>query len=281
MKRTLYVSDLDGTLLDGSSRVSAESRRLLNEAVASGTLFTIATARTPATVCGLMQGVRMKLPAIVMTGSATYDLSTARYADIRYHSPEALGRLLDIYRRHALPTFVYSLRDNMIHVRHSGPMSPYERRFMEERLSNPLKRFHVSEDEPWVCEPDMTHTTLLFAMQPPENAEPVYRAILEEKVECTPVFYIDYTCPEPSSLEVFAAGSSKARAVERMAARLGVDEIVAFGDNVNDLPMLRVATRVVVPGNAIDEVKALADEVIGDHTTDAVARYIAQDSMRR
>lgn len=279
MKRTLYVTDLDGTLLNERSVVSDESRRLLNAAIESGVLLTIATARTPATVCPLMAGVRMQLPAIVMTGSATYDLRTGQYADIHYHSPQELEQLLTIYRQHELPTFIYSLRDNMIHVRHLGPLSPYERRFMEERLANPLKRFHVREDEPWVCEPDMEHTTLLFAMQPPENAEPVYRSIVEQGVACTPVFYIDYTCPEPSSLEVFAAGSSKAQAVERMAARLGVDEIVAFGDNVNDIPMLRVATRVVVPRNAIAQVKELADEVIEDHTTDAVARYIAKESV--
>lgn len=280
MKRTLYVTDLDGTLLNERSVVSADSCRLLNEAIRRGTLFTIATARTPATVCPLMSGVRMQLPAIVMTGSATYDLRTGRYADIHYHAPEMLERLMDIYRAHRLPTFVYSLRDNMIHVRHMGPFSPYERQFMEERQSNPLKQFHINEEEPWKCDPDMTHTTLLFAMQPPGNAEPVYRDIIEKKVACTPVFYTDYTCPEPSSLEVFAPGSSKAGAVEEMASRLGVDRVVAFGDNVNDLPMLRVATRVVVPENAIAEVKELAHEVIGDHTTDAVARYIERESRR-
>lgn len=278
MKRTLYVTDLDGTLLNERSVVSEESRRLLNAAIDNGALFTIATARTPATVCPLMAGVRMQLPAIVMTGSATYDLRTGIYADICYHSPQALEQLLAIYRRHGLPTFIYSLRNDMIHVHHLGPLSTYERRFMEERLSNPLKRFHVREDDPWVCEPDMEHTTLLFAMQPPENAGSVYNSIVAEKVACTPVFYIDYTCPEPSSLEVFAANSSKARAVERMAARLGADEIVAFGDNVNDIPMLRVATRVVVPDNAIAQVKDMADVVIGNHATDAVAQYIAKEN---
>ena len=45
---TLYVSDLDGTLLGADSHLSVASCAMLNEAIAQGALFTVATARTPA-----------------------------------------------------------------------------------------------------------------------------------------------------------------------------------------------------------------------------------------
>ena len=47
---TLYVSDLDGTLLNPDSRVSERSAAILNRLVERGVMFTPATARTPATV---------------------------------------------------------------------------------------------------------------------------------------------------------------------------------------------------------------------------------------
>ena len=50
-KKTLYISDLDGTLLNSQSQVSAASRDMLNRLIAdNGINFSIATARTPATV---------------------------------------------------------------------------------------------------------------------------------------------------------------------------------------------------------------------------------------
>ena len=56
--RTLYITDLDGTLLNADSKVSEESVRLINEAVEAGAMFAAATARTPATVDPLLEGIR-------------------------------------------------------------------------------------------------------------------------------------------------------------------------------------------------------------------------------
>ena len=65
--RTLYVSDLDGTLLNSHSIVSDASARMLNTAIASGAHFTVATARTPATAIHLLSEIDMRLPGAVMT----------------------------------------------------------------------------------------------------------------------------------------------------------------------------------------------------------------------
>ena len=97
MPKTLYVSDLDGTLLTSRTEISDESRRLLNEAIACGAQFTIATARTPATVAGLLRGVEMRLPAVVMTGAALWDTRTLKYSDICTIPPETVARLRRIY----------------------------------------------------------------------------------------------------------------------------------------------------------------------------------------
>ena len=64
---TLYVSDLDGTLLGNDSQLSSGSIATLNRIIGElGGLFTVATARTPATVVPLMQQVRSRLPFVVI-----------------------------------------------------------------------------------------------------------------------------------------------------------------------------------------------------------------------
>ena len=54
-KKTLYVTDLDGTLLGGDSRISNASAEMLTRLADAGVMFTAATARTPATVQPLMR----------------------------------------------------------------------------------------------------------------------------------------------------------------------------------------------------------------------------------
>lgn len=61
------------------------------------------------------------------------------------------------------------------------------------------------------------------------------------------------------------------------AARTGARRIVVFGDNLNDLPMMRVADVAVAVGNALPAVKEEASIVTGPNTADSVARFIIDD----
>ena len=65
----LYISDLDGTLLNDDAKLSKTTIKLLNKAINKNINFTIATARTPATVCDIMKDINLKIPAILMNGS--------------------------------------------------------------------------------------------------------------------------------------------------------------------------------------------------------------------
>ena len=105
---TLYVSDLDGTLLNAESKVSDESAALINSAIADGALFSVATARTPATVSRLLKDVHINVPLIVMTGAAIWDMARNRYLHVAFHDEASARRLHETYRRHSLSTFVYT-----------------------------------------------------------------------------------------------------------------------------------------------------------------------------
>ena len=65
----------------------------------------------------------------------------------------------------------------------------------------------------------------------------------------------------------------KAVGVRRLAKQLGVarKDVVAFGDNLNDLELLRWAGRGVAMGNADPSTRAVADEVTGSNDDDGVA----------
>lgn len=269
---TLYVSDLDGTLLGADSRISAASVEMLKEAISRGATFTVATARTPATVAGILEGITLPVPAIVMTGAALWDQSCNIFVSPRFIPEETVREMIRIYQEGSLSAFIYSLKDNKIHIHHIGEMTPLGREFINSRAGNPFKELHPEGSMP----DDLSKVLLFYAMNDPEKAEPVYLRLRDE-VQCNPVYYFDIFGPGTAILEVFAEGVSKAAAIENLASRYGLERVVAFGDNVNDIPMLSAADVAVAVGNALPQVRDMADEVIGENTSDAVPARILQD----
>lgn len=187
-------------------------------------------------------------------------------------APGVADRILEIYRRNDFPTFIYTLRDDHLHIYHLGELSDNERAFMEERAHTPYKTFHIGEPVP----KNLDNTMLVYTMQPTERSRSLYNQI--RAVEgINPLFYHDIFGEEIAVLEAFSKEATKANAVRALARRCGADRIVAFGDNINDLTMLEVADVAVAVENAVEEVKQKADIIIGPNTADSVARFIAED----
>ncbi len=271
---TIYVSDLDGTLLDADSRLSAESAAIISDLTARGALITVATARTPATVEPLLADAPTALPAIVMTGAALWDRRARRYIDTKLLPVDVAATVRAICRRHGIHPFVYTLDGGDMLVYHNGPLSADDRRFIRQRDRLALKRF-ILDDEAGLSL-DLPATVLIFAMGPVDRIFSLADE-LRAGVDCSVSAYIDIFGDDVGILEVFAAGVSKADAVSRVARRSGADRVVVFGDNLNDLPMMAVADVAVAVGNALPQVKEAADIVIGPNIDNSVARFIKQD----
>lgn len=276
-RKTLYVSDLDGTLLGSDAQVSDRTLRMLNKAIGSGVMFTIATARTPATVAPILKDLNLKLPAIVMTGTALWNKEDHKYTDIHYMSDRAAKELVEIYREQKCPTFLYTLQDELIRIYHIGPMSEIEKEFVEERRHTSFKHLYVPESGESKLPDDLSNTILFYGMQPEALADATWKRTQEVKDARTQKYH-DFYGPEIGIIEAFSPHSTKAEAIKTLARRIGAERIVAFGDNLNDLPMLRLADTGIAMENGVEEVKRAADLVIGRNTEDSVARYILQDA---
>lgn len=275
---TLYVSDLDGTLMQPDATLSPETVRLLNGAIAEGKLFTVATARTPATVAGIVRPLDLQVPAIVMTGASVWNPATGRYSHIRHFRPKAAQRLIDLYRDTNTNSFIFTLDHDMIDIYHiGGELNDLQRQFYEERKNSPFKRFHLDPDGKDTLPEDLSKLILTYTMLPDADAFATYR-LSSRLPGIRAQYYHDIYGPEIGILEAFADDATKANAVRTLADSLGADRIVCFGDNINDLPMMAVADVAVAVGNALPEVKDAADIVIGPNTADSVARFIAENN---
>lgn len=283
-KDTLYVSDLDGTLLDNSSRVSERSAAMLGELVSQGAMVTVATARTPATVDPLLcrlpvpcytdpaTGISQPLPAIVMTGAALWNRADHRFDRVELIPERDAADILASFDTLGLRPFVYCLSgDSFLNVYHTARMSRREEAFYLERKHLKLKRFHLDQ------RPARLDRVVLFFTTGHERDIAAASERLQAVTECSVAWYRDVLMPETGLIDIYAPGVSKARAVTELARSVGASRVVVFGDNLNDLPMMRVADVAVAVDNALDAVKAEATAVIGANHTDAVARFIADD----
>jgi hypothetical protein len=272
--RTLFISDLDGTLLTPDVCVSPRSAQIISSLTEKGTLFTCATARTPATVVPLLSHTHISLPAIVITGAALYDVNQRRYLDVHFINADALQAINQAFADEGLTPFIYALPDDgndvlQVYV-NSAQFTPYQQKFIDDRSNLPLKHFNINTAPPATL---ANRHILFFAMGNVANIERA-AAVLSNGVDCHVSCYRDTYDRNIGLLEILASGVSKASAVAKMKAHVGADRLVVYGDNLNDLPMMAVADEAVAVDNALPQVKDAATTTIAANTADAVALHI-------
>lgn len=273
MSKELFVTDMDGTLLGTDSRVSARSAEIISRLSRNGMLITVATARTPATVDVLLKDTYLSVPAIVMTGAAEWDTVGRRFTRVSYMGEETGNYVDEFVRSYGIVPMRYAVgEDGIVDTYYSGGVPTVaERKFLDERSGLPLKRVHVNDGD---LPADVgARTVMFFAMGDLERIMDV-GAKLRSDGRVSVSAYGDIFDSRLGFLEVFAPGVSKASAIKKMAERLGVERITVFGDNLNDLPMMEIATTAVAVANGKTDVREMADMVIGANSEDSVAIYL-------
>lgn len=270
--KTLYITDLDGTLLNDDGLVSPASAEIISDLSQQGALITVASARTPASIVPLLEDCNINIPYIVMTGAALFHPESMTYSNLIALDIEDVARVAYTFTEYGINPFFYHFGDDgMLTAYHTPAMTPVERLFYEVRANYKLKRFTFNP-----ILPVGGKYPLIFAIAEDEKIRPIADEFRDDDT-----FRISYY-PEPSLpgfsiIELFANGVSKAMKANVLSHMLGGPRIVAFGDNLNDLPLFEVADVAVAVENAHPEVKRIADIVIGSHNDDAVARFIAED----
>lgn len=275
MSKTLYVTDLDGTLLGPDARVSDTTAHIMRRLADSGVMVTCATARTPATVDPLLSRCGIRMSGVVMTGAANWDFVAKAYRNVKFIDPDVVRAIDEIFAGEPMTPFVYTLPDmsTPLQVFHAGVgLTEVERKFAAERSNLSLKQIHLASAAP--ADSADCHI-LYFAMGDPDTAARI-AARLYELPGCYISHYKDTYTPDVGLIEVFADKVDKASAVSDLKQRAGADRLVVFGDNLNDLSMFGVADMAVAVDNALPQVKEKADVVIGPNSADAVARFIAE-----
>lgn len=271
--KTLYISDLDGTLLNSDASLTNETSTIINSLIEKGMNFTFATARTTVTAIKMTEKINLSLPVILMNGVCIYDISKQKYINVELISQSATVKIIDILKNHNQTGFFYSIIEDEIYSYYENLDKPHMRSFHEERVRKFNKPF-VKVNSFTDC---LNLDILYYSMaDKQEILEPLYNCL--KQVEGIHIeYYRDIYEPDFWYMEICSDRASKYNAVQTIRKAYGFEQIIGFGDNLNDIPLFKASDMSYAVENAKSEVKNAATGVIGSNNDNGVADWLLRN----
>ena len=280
MKTPLYVSDLDGTLLDSEAQLSPFTRNTLQQLLAEGLLLTIATSRSLSSVRHIFRDLEINLPVIEVNGAYISNLETGQHDAVSEIHSHFLPELLEISRSHCCNPLVSStdgLADHLYCTAISNDGMAWYAKLCEAEQD---PRWQRVSDLQLAFEEQVVRFTLIQAEAPVKAAA----CEIQQKLGLNTHLFENPYHRGWFWLTVQSPQSTKAHAIEKLRSLphlasldLHHRELVVFGDEQNDLEMFQLADRAIAPANAVPPIRALAHTIIGPHDEDSVAHYLRED----
>ncbi len=258
----MIATDIDGTMLRSDHSLSNNVRRSLWTAKEAGIHVVPATGRPITVAQEVLDALGLPDYWVFSNGAITYHAEAD--AVIRgYWIDHSVTSWLITTLRAAIPGIEFALEGERTAVHES------KFRSVVPRISDSYVAHQVDDIASHL--PDRIQKILAF--QPEIKLDSLYQQI-NRAVDGRVV--ASYSGME--FIELSASLVTKARALDELAVQLEVDpsEVAVFGDNHNDIPMLNWAGQSYAMGNASEDAKEAADEVIGTNDDDGLAHAITK-----
>ncbi|HYE83473.1 MAG TPA: Cof-type HAD-IIB family hydrolase [Clostridia bacterium] len=274
LKYKMLVTDMDYTLLNKEKKVSERNREAVRKAIEKGVHMVVATGRiyTSARVYAKLLGV--STPIIASNGAIIREAA--------FNNPEDTERTIykDILKVEAVK--------EMIKLSHKYDLFCHfftEDTIYAEKLVNVSLRY--TEWNKYLGEEDQVKIKIVDNIEKAIVQEPVeiLKAVVVDKdsgklqglrndIEASGIVSASQSMKD--NLEVMNRGVTKGNAVKRLAELYGIrrEEIIAIGDNENDISMIEYAGLGIAMENAEESLKSAADHITGDYQEDGVAEAI-------
>lgn len=263
---TLYVTDLDGTLLKNDASISDNSARTLNSLIEKGVLFTYATARSFSSAAPLVKQLNLDCPAVTFNGVFVINPRTGEHIIENVFTKKALINAKKFLAENRLSPLVYTYINGNERVSFLQENIDCVRTYLNQRKGD--KRLRKAKNYDELFAGNVFYITVLNA----ENTE-ILDGFFTRENGFAHNFQAD-TYDNTTWYEIYDKNAGKATAALQVKALLGAEKMICFGDNKNDISMIRAADLGVAVQNSFDELKNAADLIIKDNESDAVARFI-------
>ena len=264
----LYVSDLDGTLLNTREEISPYSLKVLNELIAKGMKFTYATARSLSSASKVTKGLSLHIPVIVYNGAFIREADTGKVLYSVKFSREEQQYASEFLEHAGIFPLVYTFRDGEEKVLwYPSRENEGIRRYLISRKGD--KRMEPVKDGESIYQGNMFYFTCIGEKGELTEAynclkkDKRFRVTLQQELY-RPEYW----------LEIMPAQASKAVAVCELKKIWNCEKIISFGDAVNDIPMFQISDEAYAVENAVEELKNYATGIIPSNENDGVAKFL-------
>lgn len=274
-KKTLFVSDLDGTLLNHNKEISAYTTEMINCLTEQGIPFTFATARSFSSANALLKDLHLTTPAITHNGTFVVNQENGAIIHASYFNQTETDYIIKTIKELNYSPLVYSVIDgrerlSWIQGRENKETAGY---LYERRQDKRLRAVHSEEE---LYEGDIYYFTMIGSkeyLEPAkcrfdkdQAADYGFHYFFQEEIYSGGEFWF----------EIMSQGSTKANAIGWLKNYLNCDRVVCFGDGLNDKAMFEFADEAYAVQNAVTELKEIATEIIQNNTEDGVAKWLAE-----
>ncbi len=244
----LVVSDLDGTLLNKDGKVEKDILNIIKRLNDNGILFTIATGRSISMAKKILELLNIEIPYILCNGAV---VAHQKKVVIKKTMPLKLFREVLEKAVKLDMTVIYSV-DGIDYLLEETYWSLHRK---EDYLEN--IELHRLEDDEW----DSMEIDKVFILNDKDNEEINFIREDESIIEnCSLTQYGN------QSLEIVKKGVSKSSGIEYLASSLNIDfsNVLAIGDQFNDVEMIKDVGYGIAVGNANEDIKKYANYVTQD-----------------
>ena len=266
--KTLYVSDLDGTLMRNDETLSAFTIRTVNDLVSSGLAFTYATARSIESARKITGNLNLSLPVVTRNGAVLADNATGRHIKKAVFTENVVIALKQLLPELPYCGFVSCfLSDRMIRTAVPGKHTSGLQGYLDYYTDDLSLKFAGDINGLFCGNPG--YVTMIGKQ---EEIRPIYEKV-RNSAAWESLFQKD-TYRDEYWLEICPRNCTKAKTLLKIKEKYGFDRLVVFGDSLNDLSMFMAADEAYAMANACEDLKKAATGIIGSNEEDSVADYL-------
>lgn len=314
--KMLYVSDLDGTLLNSDALLNEDVPERLNHLIDKGLCFTVATARTYATVNSIVKNVYLTYPMILMNGVMLYDPISKSCINAEIIERDSVEYILKGRKKFGVTGFAYALSPEISkETLESEIASNFEKNLKSDVTSNLKKNSNTGEDKRiqksgrkmatyyekiatehmekfYVERRDVYHKPFskVEKLEDILGEDIIYFSICYEEEVLRPFyeylkkdeklnlnFYKDVYGDGLWYLEISHKNASKYYGIQKLRKLLHPAAITGMGDNLNDIPLFEACDRSCAVGNAHKAVKERADYILDTNLNAGVVKFLEKE----
>lgn len=275
--KNFYISDLDGTLLQDNATLSNFAKENILRLIDNDIKFTVASARGVEAIRNILDGIDLKVPVIEVNGAYISDLKTGKVrcvTEIPYIVKYELNYIFDLNSMNPIVSTYDGRRKKLCYI---GAKNKGLEWFVNDRTRANDDRLCKIDNTLEVIDDRAVCYTMIDRK---EKLQGLYNLLKQTYKDSLAVHLMENSySPGWYWLSLYHKEATKASAINSLITKgnYGDHHVYTFGNEANDISMIKCGDTGIAVANATEELKGYADKIITSNSDDGVIKFILEN----